>query len=73
MSLPRDQRGVSRNLSDPHLGSLSKRNKKRKSSTNDTHPYLKASFWDHPSNQFWETDSVTQKGKEYFRSCLTDK
>lgn len=34
----------------------------------DRAPYLKAKFWSDPAHHFWETDSYTQKAKEYFRA-----
>jgi len=33
------------------------------------HPYTKGyAFWSH--NVFWEVDSMTEKGKQYFRDSL---
>ena len=32
------------------------------------HPYQIQGFWE--KNQFWETDSYTEKGKEYLRKFL---
>ena len=27
------------------------------------HPYLEKGFWDKPKNQFWNTDSYSEKSK----------
>lgn len=44
-------------------------NKKPKHSTGTTHPYQRGyAFW--KTAIFWETDSMTEKGKEYFRASL---
>lgn len=42
----------------------------QKSSSNDgTHPYLLGfNFW--KKNQFWNTNSITEKGREYFNDSL---
>jgi len=46
-------------------------NKKRSTTvgSEQRHPYTRGySFW--KDNAFWENDSVTEKGKEYFRASL---
>ncbi len=45
--------------------------KVQKSSSNDSqHNYLKGyNFW--KDNQFWNTNSITQKGREYFNDSLS--
>lgn len=42
---------------------------KPKHSTGTQQPYLKGyAFW--KNNAFWETDSMTEKSKQYFRDSL---
>lgn len=42
---------------------------KSKHTTGPSHPYQKGyAFWS--QNIFWENDSVTERGKQYFRDSL---
>jgi len=71
MSLPKDQRNVSRiDFGSQNPGVMGGHQRLVKSSTNDGHPYLKPYFWKNPTNQFWESDLFTEKAKEYFRASL---
>jgi hypothetical protein len=76
MSLPRDQRGISRlNFGSQTSGIPGGHQRLVKSSTNDGHCYyLKPGFFENPTNQFWENrNDMTEAGKEYFRECLNAK
>lgn len=35
-----------------------------------THPYRRLSFWNNPANQFWNTETHSQKSKDYFNNWL---
>lgn len=45
----------------------------KSSSNSDKHPYLKVSFWENPSNQFWESDLYSNKSKNEYRQWLRDQ
>jgi hypothetical protein len=40
---------------------------KRKTSSGDNqHPYLKVNFWQNPTNHFWNSELYSEKSKDYF-------
>lgn len=44
--------------------------RKKTSSKDHTHPYLKLSFWIKPENQFWNNAGYSQASKEYFNDWI---
>lgn len=35
-----------------------------------SHPYLRRSFWNNPTNHFWNNGSHTEQAREYFAQWL---
>lgn len=45
----------------------------QRSSTNaERHPYMKLSFWENPSNQFWLSDTHSDKSKDHFNDWINE-
>lgn len=52
-------------------GAYKKQHSSGKCSSNaDRHPYLKADFWNNPSNHFWNTALYSQASKDYFNNSI---
>jgi len=70
MSLPKSQQFMSHKGGNPGHDYRKKSVNRKCSSGDAVHPYMKASFWANPSNQFWETELYSEASKEYFRKSL---